>query len=441
MTVTDQQAATRSADSTREPSLIFDRRVRVVVLVAVLVVLGVLGTVVSVSLAGCSAQCPPARASAPAGVVSVVPPMPAAMTITPTIGARDVDPLGAVAVTATAGTLTDVSMLNEQGNRIVGIMTPDDTVWKPGVPLGYGRTYTLTATGAGTDGTPVTQVSTFSTLTPGNQTKVSLNTTAGTALQDGGTYGIGTVIAAHFDEPISDRAAAERRLSVTTSPPVAGSWYWLDDQNAHWRPQRYFAPGTSVTAAANIYAIPLGNGLYGQEDSRVNFTIGAAHVSIADDVTKQVSVYDNGALVRTMPTSMGMGGSETIGGQTISFWTQPGIYTVMDKANPVIMDSSTFGLPINSRLGYRETISYATRISTDGVYLHQLEATVWAQGNTNVSHGCLNLNADNAQWFFDFSQPGDVVEVRNTGGEPLQVWQNGDWSMPWEQWLTGSALA
>ena len=441
MTVTDQQAATRSVDSTRESSLTFDRRVRVIVLGAVLLVLAALGTVVSVSLASCSAECPPARASASAGIVTLPPPTPATMTITPTPAARDVDPLGTVTVTATTGTLTDVSMLNEQGNRIVGVMTPDNTVWKPGVPLGYGRTYTLTATGAGTDGTPVTQVSTFSTLTPGNQTKVYLNTTAGTALQDGGTYGIGTVIAAHFDEPISDRAAAERRLSVTTSPAVAGSWHWLDGQNAHWRPQRYFAPGTSVTAEANIYAIPLGEGLYGQEDSRVRFTIGDAHVSIADDRTKQVSVYDNGALVRTMPTSMGMGGSETIGGQTISFWTQPGTYTVMDKANPVIMDSSTFGLPINSRLGYRETISYATRISTDGVYLHQLDATVWAQGNTNVSHGCLNLNADNAQWFFDFSQPGDIVEVRNTGGEPLQVWQNGDWSMPWEQWLAGSALA
>jgi lipoprotein-anchoring transpeptidase ErfK/SrfK len=441
MTVTDQQAATRSADSTRESSLIFDHRVRVIVLGAVLLILATLGTVVSVSLAGCSAECPPARASAPAGVVTLPPPIPATITITPSPAARDVDPLGTVAVTAKTGTLTDVSMLNEQGNRIVGVMTPDNTVWKPGVPLGYGRTYTLTATGAGTDGRPVTQVSTFSTLTPGNQTKVYLNTTAGTALQDGGTYGIGTVIAAHFDEPISDRAAAERRLSVTTSPAVAGSWYWLDGQNAHWRPQRYFAPGTSVTAEANIYAIPLGDGLYGQEDSRVRFAIGAAHVSIADDVTKQVSVYDNGVLVRTMPTSMGMGGTETIGGQTISFWTQPGTYTVMDKANPVIMDSSTFGLPINSRLGYRETISYATRISTDGVYLHQLDATVWAQGNTNVSHGCLNLNADNAQWFFDFSQPGDIVEVRNTGGEPLQVWQNGDWSMPWEQWLTGTALA
>ena len=110
---------------------------------------------------------------------------------------------------------------------------------------------------------------------------------------------------------------------------------------------------------------------------------------------------------------------------------------MLDKANPVIMDSSTFGLPINSRLGYKESIAYATRISTDGIYLHQLNSTVWAQGNTDTSHGCLNLNGDNAAWFFDFSVPGDVVEVRNTGGKPLQLWQNGDWTVPWDQWRQG----
>ena len=127
-----------------------------------------------------------------------------------------------------------------------------------------------------------------------------------------------------------------------------------------------------------------GNGLYGQADTAVSFRIGDAHISIANDITKQVSVFSNGQLVRTMPTSMGMGGSEIIGGRTIGFWTQPGIYTVMDKSNPVVMDSSTYGLPINSRLGYKETIN-GPPISTDGIYLHQLEDTVWAQGNTNVS--------------------------------------------------------
>ena len=192
--------------------------------------------------------------------------------------------------------------------------------------------------------------------------------------------------------------------------------------------------------AANIYGVSLGNGLYGQEDARVALSIGDAHVSVADDTTKQVSVYDNGTLVRTMPTSMGMGGTQQIGGRTLSFWTPPGIYTVLDKGNPVVMDSSTFRLPINSRLGYRETIKYATRISTDGIYLHELDSTAWAQGNTDTSHGCLNLNADNAIWFYNFSQPGDVIEVRNTGGPPLQIGQNGDWTVPWDQWRKGTAL-
>ena len=249
---------------------------------------------------------------------------------------------------------------------------------------------------------------------------VSFTTTSGAPLRGGATYGVGTVVVAHFAAPV-DRAAADQALQVDTEPPVAGAWHWVDDRTAHWRPPQYYDPGTTVTVADG-------------QDPPVTFTIGASHVSIADDATKQVSVFDGGKLVRTMPTSMGRGGTEKVGNTTLSFWTQPGVYTVLDKSNPVIMDSSTYGLPINSHLGYKESINYAVRISTDGVYLHELDATVWAQGNTDTSHGCLNLNRDNATWFYNFSVPGDVVEVRNTGGKPLQIWQNGDWSVPWDQW-------
>jgi lipoprotein-anchoring transpeptidase ErfK/SrfK len=362
------------------------------------------------------------------------------VTITPGPDAHDVDPVGHVLVKADAGTLTAVRMVNEGGKQVQGVMTPDNTVWKPTVPLGYGRTYTLTVTSRGSNGVAATQVSSFSTLQPSNQTKVRFTNTSEATLRDGATYGVGTVVVAHFDERIADRAAAERQLSVTTNPAVQGSWFWVDGQNAHWRPERYYAPGTTVTAEAKIYGIALGDGLFGQEDNRVSFRIGDAHISIADDATKQVSVFNNGALVRTMPTSMGMGGTETVAGRTISLWTPPGIYTVLDKGNPVVMDSSTFGLPKNSRLGYRETINYATKISTDGIYLHQLDATVWAQGHRDTSHGCLNLNGDNARWFYGFSVPGDVVEVRNSGGPPLQLAQNGDWTLSWDQWRNGSAL-
>jgi lipoprotein-anchoring transpeptidase ErfK/SrfK len=388
--------------------------------------------VTALVVAACSSSTPK-QAAGPAE------PTPPAISISPGAGAN-VDPLGPVLVTAGDGMLTSVTMTNEQGKSVEGILTPDKTAWKPAEPLGYGHTYKVTAEGLTITGHTGPMNATFSTLTPPNQTKAYLTTTAGNPLTDGATYGVGTVVVAHFDEDIPDHAAAEKRLVVTTTPAVEGSWYWVDKRNAHWRPENYYAPGTKVSVAANIFGAELGNGLFGQEDSKTTFTIGPSHVSIADDNTKQVQVFENGNLIRTMPTSMGMGGSEVVAGKTITFWTQPGIYTVMDKANPVIMDSSTFGLPVNSRLGYKESINWATKISTDGIYLHELASTVWAQGNTDTSHGCLNLSPANAQWFFNFAMPGDVVEVRNTGGAPLEVWQNGDWGLPWDQWQAGSAL-
>jgi len=418
------------------------RRGRVAWLAALAVLAVGTGGVLSADAERCVGGCAVSAASvSPAGVTPPpAAPTPAMLSVMPLPGTDHVNPAGPVRVTAAGGTITDVTMVNDEDTVIPGVVTPDRTSWKPTVQLGYGHTYTMTIVAAGATGMPSRQTASFTTLSPSNQTAVDFETTGGGLLQDGGTFGIGMVVVAHFDEPIENKANAERHLVVTTNPPVTGSWYWVDDQNAHWRPQKYYAPGTSVTVNANIYGAPLGDGLYGAEDEKVAFRIGDAHLSVADDNTKQVSVFSNGQLVRTMPTSMGMGGTQTFGGTTLSFWTPSGVYTVIDKANPVIMDSSTFGLPINDRLGYRETIPYATRISTDGIYLHQLNSTVWAQGNTDTSHGCLNLNGENAAWFYDFSMPGDVVEVRNTGGQPQQLWQNGDWSVPWDKWLGGSSL-
>lgn len=380
------------------------------------------------------------------GDVAATPPaatasrVPERVVITPPAGTANVEPAGAVKVSASGGRLGSVSLVNEAGRSVPGEMSPDESTWRPSVPLGYGRSYTLEAVTTGADGPAAREISTFTTVAPRSQASVTLTSTSGAELREGATYGVGIVVVAKFDRSIPDRGAAERALAVTTDPPVGGSWYWVDDRTAHWRPQRYYAPGTAVSVEANIYGLPLGSGVYGAADRAVAFRIGDSHVAVADDHTKQIQVFDNGTLVRTMPTSMGKGGTRTIGGTTLAFWTQRGVYTVLDKSESVVMDSSTYGLPVDNG-GYRVTVDYAVRLSPNGIYLHQLDSTVWAQGNTDVSHGCLNLNGANARWFYDFAQPGDVVEVRNTGGEPLPLGLNGDWSVPWGEWLRGSALA
>lgn len=117
---------------------------------------------------------------------------------------------------------------------------------------------------------------------------VSLTTTSGAPLQNGGTYAIGVVVVAHFDAPVGDRGAAEQQLVVSTSPPVSGAWYWVNDQTAHWRSPQYYAPGTAVTVTAG-------------QDPPVTFSIGPSHMSIADDATKQVSVYTAGSWCAPCP--------------------------------------------------------------------------------------------------------------------------------------------
>ena len=186
--------------------------------------------------------------------------------------------------------LTHVTMVNDADKPVPGVVTPDFKTWKPTVPLGYGRTYTLTVDARGPGGVPSTMTSTFQTLAPSDQTEVYLTTPGGHPL-DGGRPSASAPSSSRTST--SRSPTGRRRASPARSPPTRrsrGSWYWIDDQNAHWRPEKYYAPGTSVTVRADVYGVPLGDGLYGEEDETATFTIGDAHVSIADDTTKQVSV-------------------------------------------------------------------------------------------------------------------------------------------------------
>jgi len=97
---------------------------------------------------------------------------------------------------------------HEQGTRIVGVMTPDKLSVEPG-SLGYGRTYTVTVTGVGTNGAVTTHVINVLDTNSQQPTRFFLRPPP-VARCRRCTYGIGTVVVAHFDEPIQ---IARRRTS------------------------------------------------------------------------------------------------------------------------------------------------------------------------------------------------------------------------------------
>jgi lipoprotein-anchoring transpeptidase ErfK/SrfK len=254
------------------------------------------------------------------------------------------------------------------------------------------------------------------------------------------TVGIGQPITVHFDEAITDRAAAERTLTVTASPATQGGWNWFDNQNVHWRPKTYWRPGTHVTVTAKVYGVHVGGGIYGQQDAKSSFTIGPSRIFTINDDTHSGVVKVNGKVVRHVPVSMGRGGQITVGGKTIYFTTASGPHIVQEKYAIKHMDSSTYGLPVDAPLGYSEDIPLAIRLTADGEFLHAASWSVAQQGVRNVSHGCVNISPANARWFYDTFTYGDIVDIKNTGVKLQPSNKYGDWMVSWPNWLAGSAL-
>ncbi|WP_067788680.1 L,D-transpeptidase [Nocardia amikacinitolerans] len=321
------------------------------------------------------------------------------------------------------GRFTNVTLVNQQGKPVAGNLAADGRTWETTEVLGYGKTYRLTADAIGLGGANTTTLS-FTTSSPNNQTKPYL------IPGEGEVVGIGQPVAIQFDENIPDRKAAQDAIKITTNPPVEGAFYWVNNREVRWRPEHFWAPGTRVDIQVNVYGKNLGNGLYGQDNITSHFIIGDAVIFTADDDTHQVTVEQNGQVIRTMPTSMGKDSTPT----------DNGIYIVADKHEKIIMDSSTYGVAVNSADGYRTPVDFATRISYSGIFFHSAPWSVAQQGYSNASHGCLNLSPANAQWVFNFAKRGDITIIKNTVGGTLSGTDGlGDWNIPWSEWKAGNA--
>lgn len=353
---------------------------------------------------------------------------PAELTVAPADGTGDVPPIAPLEISVTEGELAEVSVVDGAGAPVAGDVAEQEgdtgtEVWTPETPLAYGATYTLTATATNADDAETEATSTFTTVTPAAVSTPSVGPLGGQ------TVGVGMPIRVYFDDPVEDKAAVERNLVVTSSTPTDGVWSWIDDDEVHFRPSQYWPADIDVRLDANLYGVDFGQGIWGEKNRTVEFSIGDRHVSIADASTHTMEVYDGDELVQTFPISAGSPDNPSYNGA----------HVVTEMNRNRVMDSSTYGVPVDSPEGYRTPVEYAVRISDSGEFVHAAPWSVAEQGNTNVSHGCINLSTERAAWFFDFSVPGDVVEIRGSGAGTLRS-DIDDWTIPWDEWQAGSAL-
>ncbi|WP_414976096.1 L,D-transpeptidase [Gordonia sp. (in: high G+C Gram-positive bacteria)] len=117
-----------------------------------------------------------------------------------------------------------------------------------------------------------------------------------------------------------------------------------------------------------------------------------------------------------------------------------GAHVISEKSPTVKMDSCSYGVCQGQPGYYSETVLWDERISNDGEYVHAAPWSVGQQGAANVSHGCVNLSTENAQWFYQHFGLGDVVEITNSGGGELPLDDTyGDWAVPWSTWQAGNS--
>jgi lipoprotein-anchoring transpeptidase ErfK/SrfK len=361
---------------------------------------------------------PAAPATSAAGATSSAAAAPAPrVMITPGNGAAGADPSAGITVTAAGGTLTNVTV-RTAGDAVSGQMSQGGRVWHSRWALDVSQSYTVTALASGS-GRTVTATSAFRTLTPSRTFTTFILEGAGQ------TYGVGMPIILYIDAKITDKAAFERALQVTTSRPVVGAWYWDYPCNmavtcAYFRPRDYWPAGTTVSFTGHLNGVRGAPGLYGAHTLTQTFDIGASLVAVGNTATHRTQIYYNGKLRYNWPISSGRPGDDT----------PDGSYLTIEKANPVQMTGP----------GYSISVPWSVRFTFSGDYYHDAYWSVGQQGFENVSHGCVNLAPADAQAYYNLAVPGDPITI--VGSPKGGAWDNGwtEWFLSWYQLLKGSAL-
>ncbi|WP_245681979.1 L,D-transpeptidase [Actinomadura kijaniata] len=349
------------------------------------------------------------------------------LEVAPAHDSDDLRPDSPVTVRARNGTVENVTVTTK-GDPVEGTLNADRTEWRATWTLQPDTRYAVTATALGRDGRTRTATSQFRTAKADQVVATTIE-----APYDKETVGVGIPIVLRFDREIADRAAVERALEVRSAKPVEGAWHWFGNQTVVFRTRKHWPRHTDASFTAHLAGVRTSKGTWGGRNQTVRFRIGDEHITKASENNHEMVVRKNGRVVRRMPISMGKGGR-------LKYVTTNGDHLTMDKENPVVMDSSTVGCPPGCPDYYRQVVYSAVRISNSGEYVHSAPWSVGSQGNSNVSHGCVNASPADARWFYDFSYRGDPFKVTGTIRElePENGW--GYWQLDWDDWAKGSAL-
>lgn len=343
--------------------------------------------------------------------------------LTPTDKALAVNPATVAAVTVEGATLDAVELVPRAGGApIAGTLSADGASWTATERLAFDTDYLFSYTVVDAGGRPQQETTSFTTVQPANEADASMFPL------DRSTVGTGQPLEFSFSEPVTNRDAVEKAITVTSTSGQPGAFYWLSDTKVRYRPETFWAPNSTITVELNLFGVDFGNGMIGNADRTLTVKTHNTRLAVVDNDTKTMNVYLDGKLDRTFPITLG----------TEEWPSTEGYMVVMEHYETTRFTAESIGLKPGDPAYYPPTVvNHASRLSNGGAFVHEaLPAAQVALGNFNVSHGCIGMSPEGAEYFYNTFGPGDVVQILNTDYGPMYVWDGfGDWNVPWNEWV------
>ncbi|MFE0382272.1 Ig-like domain-containing protein [Streptomyces inhibens] len=250
-------------------------------------------------------------------------------------GTRTVQAGDRLKVSAEGGVLTEVRVTDPRGRRLPGGFGAGGTSWTSSSRTAPDTKYSIVARTKNPQGGLDAAKESLTTAKAAKLNQLELDPGS-----QGAAAGADRPLTVLFDFPVTERAAVERRLSVTTDDRTTGAWNWVKDgsgkDRVDWRPAQPWKPGTEVTLRAQLTGVDSGGGRYFAEDYDLNFTIGP---SCPDSDAAQVcgKVHAGDPIEVTMSSVRGRD-DRTIG---IGDW-DVGWYPVAEKPRPRVEQLTPF---------------------------------------------------------------------------------------------------
>jgi len=256
--------------------------------------------------------------------------------------------------------------------------------------------------------------------------------------------GVAQTVKMRFPVPVSRKAAVERNISVTGDRTgkrgrqqvllPKGRWGWLDDQTAVYRTRNFWPGKTNVRFRLNLTDVVLrddGEARYigGSQATRVEtLRLARSFVMLIKNRTHHMYVYQNGRLRKKFGVSLGKRNWETRSGIKVLTGIK---YRNLRMTGNVRGETWDVMSP------------YSQPITTNGEFIHSAPWARYRIGKANGSHGCTNMNIEDARWLYHRTREGDPVVTKGTGRAMtarLAYGQGKHWTHQWRAWKKKSAL-